>query len=486
MSSTRAERLRETLGHPVVDADGHMLELEAGFYDVLTEVGGHECVARLRREVETTLSGWSSLTPQGRLEHRAIRPPWGLPTKNTLDLATAMLPRLLYERLPTFGIDFAIVYPTLGMLYARQRDEELRGIACRAVNIWYSRLFRDLSYRLTPAAIIPTYTPTEAIRELEHVRALGLKVAVFDAWIARPIPAAARAMAELPRGVTLPTWLDTYAIDSAYDYDPFWRRCIELGFAATTHTAGHFGSRTSVSNYVHNHLGLFASSGEALARALFLGGVTRRFPALKFAFLEGGVGWAVSLFSDLVEHWEKRNLRALEACHPSNLDERRLEELWRSHGGAEAAALLGRPLRETCPDLYALAGWAAGEDAWTDDFAECGISEKSDIRERFVPSFFFGCEGDDRVVSWAFRAQSNPFGARLRAFLGSDIGHWDVTDMADVLVEAHKLVERGLLSPEDFRDFVFTNAVTLHGSNNPSFFAGTAIERDAAQILSPR
>ena len=31
--------------------------------------------------------------------------------------------------------------------------------------------------------------------------------------------------------------------------------------------------------------------GEAVCKALFMGGVTRRFPALKFAFLEGGVGW---------------------------------------------------------------------------------------------------------------------------------------------------------------------------------------------------
>jgi hypothetical protein len=37
-------------------------------------------------------------------------------------------------------------------------------------------------------------------------------------------------------------------------------------------------------------------------RAYNIGGVTRRFPQLNFGFLEGGVGWAVQLFGDLIEH----------------------------------------------------------------------------------------------------------------------------------------------------------------------------------------
>ena len=51
-------------------------------------------------------------------------------------------------------------------------------------------------------------------------------------------------------------------------------------------------------------------------KALFFGGVTRRFPELNFAFLEGGVGWACTLFADLIGHWEKRNRQALENTEP--------------------------------------------------------------------------------------------------------------------------------------------------------------------------
>ena len=62
-----------------------------------------------------------------------------------------------------------------------------------------------------------------------------------------------------------------------------------------SHTPGMgWGSRRSVSSYMANHLGSFGASMEAQCRALFMGGVTRRFPELNFAFLEGGVGWAAS------------------------------------------------------------------------------------------------------------------------------------------------------------------------------------------------
>ena len=47
--------------------------------------------------------------------------------------------------------------------------------------------------------------------------------------------------------------------------------------------------------------------------------------------------------------------------------------------------------------------------------------------------FYFGCEAEDHAL--AFNERNNPFGARLNAFFGSDIGHFDVQDMASDLPE---------------------------------------------------
>src|SRR5581483_11623210 len=83
---------------------------------------------------------------------------------------------------------------------------------------------------------------------------------------------------------------------------------------------------------VFNHIGHFGAANEAICRALFLGGVTRRFPTLKFGFLEGGVGWACQLLGDLIGHWDKRNLKALDEMDPKHLDLAALRDLAERYG----------------------------------------------------------------------------------------------------------------------------------------------------------
>src|ERR1700722_3541945 len=70
-----------------------------------------------------------------------------------------------------------------------------------------------------------------------------------------------------------------------------------------------------------------------MCKSLFLGGVTKRFPELNFAFMESGVAWASTLLSDTVEHWERRNIKSLyEHYDPSRLDRDALLALARQYG----------------------------------------------------------------------------------------------------------------------------------------------------------
>ena len=55
--------------------------------------------------------------------------------------------------------------------------------------------------------------------------------------------------------------------------------------------------------------------------------------------------------------------------------------------------------------------------------------------------------------------------------------------MRDPLPEAYELVEDGYITDDDFRDFVFANAVRLWGTQNPDFFKGTRVEKEAAAVL---
>ena len=68
--------------------------------------------------------------------------------------------------------------------------------------------------------------------------------------------------------------------------------------------------RTSPTNFVYNHIGHFAAAAHAVAKSLFLGGVTRRFPSLRVAFLEAGVGWVPYWLERMDEEWERRRAEA--------------------------------------------------------------------------------------------------------------------------------------------------------------------------------
>ncbi len=471
------EQIRARLSHPVVDADGHWLHYGPVFREEIRKVGGATALDGVLSVGKGTRGALSMSIEERRRRSIAQECFWPFPERNTRDRATAMLPRLLHERLGEIGLDYAVIYPTAGGI-PRIKDDAQRRAACNAFNVVTMEYFHTLLDRLCPAAIIPMHTPDEAIEELEHATALGFKVGMFGSLPPRPVVSVTSTDPEVAR---FAVWYDTLGLDSAYDYDVLWKRCVELNVAPTFHTGvRRQGLRVSPANFTYNHIGHFAAAGHAVCKALFLGGVTRRFPSLRFAFLEGGVGWACMLFADLVGHWEKRNRKGLEENDPRSLDRRLLMREARTYGYDDIVAAL--ETRDGWPDPEAAD--LTGGLADLDDYAACRIERTEDWRDLFVRPFSFGCEADDPINAWAFDRRVNPFGARLNAIFGSDISHFDVPDMRDVLPEAFELVEDGLMTAEDFRDFTFANAVRLWGDVNPRFFEGTAVEREAAAVLA--
>jgi predicted TIM-barrel fold metal-dependent hydrolase len=454
--------IRAKLDHPVIDADAHVVECDFAHLDFVREIAGEDVAKRVTAERANhgpTVRGFW----------------WGLPSgPHTGDRAMAQLPRYFHARLDECGIDFAHCYTTRGLSHMYITDEAARRASCRALNMLYAEMFAEVGDRLRPVAVIPTYTPEEAIEELDYaVTRLGHKAIMIGTELRGPArPRTGRDPFLEPTQSTR-----SIAMDAPYDYDPFWRRCVELQVAPVCHTSSRgIGYRASPSNYVFNHLGDFASGAEFFCRSLIFGGVTRRFPGLSFGFLEGGVAWAVNLLNDIVEHWEKRNAEAMmQNLDPALLDVELLERLFRDFGSPRLS-----PER-----IRANPHGSAMTDRLEpfDEFAACALSEVRDLRALFVDPFYFGCEADDRMISVAFNRRLNPTGAPLRAVFGSDIGHWDVLDATSVLTEAWNLVNSKLITPQDFRAFVFVNPAMLHLSMNPGYFRGTIVEDAAAALL---
>jgi len=475
--STEARKLRASLKHPIIDADGHWLEYGPVMRDEFRRIGGDAAVEALAAATDRVPSALRMSLPERRRRRVGMEAFWGSPSENVLDRATAMLPRLMHERLDDLGLDFCVVYPTTSLGFHRMPDPRLRRAICRAYNVFTADQFRGLEDRLIPAAIIPMYTPEEAIEELEFAsKQLDYKVMMVGGLMRRKVPALAQ---ENPDASKVVDWYDVIGIDSDYDYDHVWAKCRELKIAPSFHNgARSILLRNSPSNFCYNHIGHFASASEAMAKAIFFGGVTRRFPEINFAFLEGGVGWACSLFADLIGHWEKRQLDALENTNPARLDRTELLALVERYGKPTVVDAVRRG--EGLDDN----GDGTGGVAALDDYSRCQIASKKDFNDLYVKRFYFGCEADDPINAWAFNRKANPMHARLNAFFSSDIGHFDVPDMTEVVPEAYELVEHGLLDEHDFRDFMFENAVRLWGELNPDFFKGTAVEKQAAEVLA--
>ncbi len=455
--------IRAKLDHPVVDADGHMIEATFAVLDFVKQVGGPDLAARYEKMLQPGQELW---------RRGAV---WiGNSGPGTIDRATAMLPKLMHARLDEAGIDFAVVYGTFALGVLGLNDNELRPVVYRAMNMLYADMFQGLEDRLTPVALIPTHTPEEAMAELDYaIGELGLKTIVMNCMIRRLPPGVADqtpALAPYAMGIHSP------AMDVGDRYDPVWAKCVELGVVPTCHNAfrGYASTHGSLTNYVFNSLGSFAQGSDYFCRSLLFGGVPKRFPDLKFAFLEGGTSWAAQLYNSLFEYWEKRNLKALrETLDPAVLDVDLLADMFGKYGSDYLTA-------------ERIRAWPHHSDAQgspvdlkpedLDDFRPAGIDRPEDIRDIFVNNFYFGSEADDTMTAVGFDPKFNHFGIKMKAILGSDIGHWDVPDMTKVMVEAYELVEDGFIDEADFRDFTFGNVVEMHAGMNPNFFNGTVVE----------
>jgi predicted TIM-barrel fold metal-dependent hydrolase len=460
------ERIRGQLRHPVIDVDGHSVEVTPVLNDFLAELGGPDAPNRfgaaLYEANARTDFGFGKWGIQPR--H------WTMPA-DTLDRATAALPRLYAERMDEIGLDFSLVYPTLGLVFPAIEDDEMRALACRAVNHYMAELHADLSDRLLPVGVVPMHTPEEAIAELDHVVGdLGIRAVMIPSFVKRPFGARVREQGYR---------VDAYGIDSEHDYDPFWARCVELGVVPGVHSPVHgMPMHESVTNFVYTHIGQFSGGAEVFCRSTFLGGVYHRFPELKVAALEGGVGWAVTLYANLLGHWEKRNGSAVTQYDPARLDPDVMRGLLEEHGSDRLHATLDDALESLVHPA------SFGQPSQLDDFAACPFESGEALRDAFTSHIYVGCEADDPMTALAFDSEKNALGARLRVILGSDIGHWDVTDVGNVLGEAYELVDDGLMSEDDFEAFAFANPVELYAGSNPGFFAGTRVEQQVADWMN--
>lgn len=180
-------------------------------------------------------------------------------------------------RMDQEGLEKAIIYPSLGLIWEAEdiEDIDLQAAYARAYNRWVEEFCADSGGRLIPIAHISMGDPYEAARELERAVKNGAKGAFF-------VP-----------------FTPTYKSHAHPDYDPFWAKVQELDVPVGIHPSGEPPAKRvhqrfkDMQKWAVWHFNVHGAQGPLQAfTALFQYGLFDRFPKVKIVVLESGAGWA--------------------------------------------------------------------------------------------------------------------------------------------------------------------------------------------------
>jgi predicted TIM-barrel fold metal-dependent hydrolase len=210
-------------------------------------------------------------------------------------------PRARLADMDTDGVWAQLCFPTFprfaGVRFLRGDDKKLALLCVQAYNDFiideWCSTNRD---RYIPLGVLPLWDMSLALKELERVLALGFKSISFP---------------ELLEPLGLPTWHSGH-------WDPLFSAVADAGVPLSVHI-GTSQFRMPVSTDAPGisadglaaaSLALLAAPMMAMVADMTFSHVFHRFPSLRIALSEGGIGWAPYLMERLDQVWDKQRLWA--------------------------------------------------------------------------------------------------------------------------------------------------------------------------------
>ncbi|MBT6273177.1 MAG: amidohydrolase [Chromatiales bacterium] len=190
------------------------------------------------------------------------------------------------------GIEAEVIFPNKGLAMWATPDSKFAMAQCRVWNTWAWEVFGEHNARLSPVASIATGDLEGSMAEIERTAKLGF------------------------RALTLPckpVWGGHDVDHVNYNlphFDPMWALIEETGMPITFHVSTGRDPRASrgnggaIINYVTHSL---APTIEPVAN-LCASGVLQRFPKIRFATIEAGIGWVPWLLTAMDEAYKKHHM----------------------------------------------------------------------------------------------------------------------------------------------------------------------------------
>ncbi|MGA8261899.1 MAG: amidohydrolase family protein [Arenicellales bacterium] len=184
------------------------------------------------------------------------------------------------------GIDIAVVFGNLPeLILAAVVDKGLAAAMARAYNDWVADYCRTEPQRLKAVAMLPMQDVEASVVELRRAtQELGLVAAMLATNV---------------RGKNL----------DHPDFLPIFAEAAKLGVPLTVHGApstGSFACADRFDNYFFTHAVAHPFEQMVSVMCVICGGILERFPELRIAFLESGIGWVPYWVERLDEHYEHR------------------------------------------------------------------------------------------------------------------------------------------------------------------------------------
>ena len=181
------------------------------------------------------------------------------------------------------GVAAEIIYPTVGMVLCNHEDADYKKACFDAYNRWIASYCSAHPDRLLGAGQSAMRSPEEGIRDLESIKALGL------------------------RGVMMTGNPAEEDYDSPI-YDPVWETAIELGLPLSFHilTDRNYAFAAKVRGPKMNGFLSIMRGCQDIMGTLVLGGVFERHPQLRVVCAEADAGW-VPHYMYRMDHAYKRH-----------------------------------------------------------------------------------------------------------------------------------------------------------------------------------
>ena len=183
------------------------------------------------------------------------------------------------------GIDVMVLYPTAGLSIGRIHEPAYATALTRAYNDWLHEFCQADPARLKAVALLAPQDPAGAAAELRHaVEELG----AIGALVPTHVP-------------QFPDWGHPM-------FDPIYAEAerLDVGLGFHTGTSNESLGSQRFRNFLSAHTLDHPVEQMVALIATLIGGVFERFPRLRVAYLESGVGWVPYMMDRLDEEVEKR------------------------------------------------------------------------------------------------------------------------------------------------------------------------------------